>query len=318
MKEIGGYFELETYCAPMLHEGAIALNTARNALVYLIRSGKVKKLLLPDFLCDSVKDAALANGVQVRHYKVGMDLMPQDLDPEEDESVYLVNYYGRLTNAQIRAYAERYSHIIVDNVQAYFQMPVPSVDTIYTCRKYFGVADGAFLYTDTILSEALARDESFERMQYLLGRFERSANEFYAQYAANEDSYIGLELRSMSKLTENLLRAVDYDKVRKTRESNYAYLEEHLGDRNLLDKASVEGPFMYPFLIEGGAAIRKKLQQEKIYVATLWPNVLELPKDSAARYLAENILPLPVDQRYDIEDMERMVQMIEEASEVGR
>lgn len=32
-------------------------------------------------------------------------------------------------------------------------MPVENVDTLYICRKFFGVADGAFLYTDSFSNE---------------------------------------------------------------------------------------------------------------------------------------------------------------------
>lgn len=64
-------------------------------------------------------------------------------------------------------------------------MPVDGLDTLYTCRKYFGVADGAFLYSDMRLSKEIPQDESFERMHFLLGRYERSANEFYGEYVAN-------------------------------------------------------------------------------------------------------------------------------------
>lgn len=61
-------------------------------------------------------------------------------------------------------------------------MPVEGVDTIYTCRKYFGVSDGAFLYTDTKPQRNLPQDESYDRMHFLMGRYERSASEFYNEY----------------------------------------------------------------------------------------------------------------------------------------
>ena len=54
MTEIGGYIELDKYALPMLHEGAISLNCGRNCLAYLLRARKIKKILLPKFLCDSV------------------------------------------------------------------------------------------------------------------------------------------------------------------------------------------------------------------------------------------------------------------------
>ena len=178
MKEFGGYIELDTYRLPMLHEGAVALNCGRNCLAYLIRAKRIRKLCLPAFLCDSVENLCFREGVQVRHYAVGLDFLPEDPSPEADEWLYLVNYYGQLTNERIRGYQKQYERIIVDQSQAYFQMPVENVDTFYTCRKFFGVADGAFLYTDARLEEALPMDESFGRMQFLMRRFERPASEF--------------------------------------------------------------------------------------------------------------------------------------------
>lgn len=68
---------------------------------------------------------------------------------------------------------------------------------------------------------------------------------------------------------------------------------------------------MYPLWIENGAAARKKLQAEKIYIPTLWPNVLqELPEKAIEYQLAANILPLPVDQRYTQVEMQRIVDRI--------
>ena len=59
----------------------------------------------------------------------------------------------------------------------------------------------------------------------------------------------------------------------------------------------------------------KKLQKNKIYIPTLWPNVLEeCPKDSMEYYYAEDILPIPVDQRYGIEDMKYLVGVIKRVS----
>lgn len=53
---------------------------------------------------------------------------------------------------------------IIDNAQVYFDVPLEGVDTLYTCRKFLGVSDGAFLYTDTLLSKELPLDKSYDRM----------------------------------------------------------------------------------------------------------------------------------------------------------
>lgn len=71
---------------------------------------------------------------------------------------------------------------------------------------------------------------------------------------------------------------------------------------------------MYPFMIQNGAMIRKKLQQEKIYIPTLWPSVKEWCSADMLEYkYAENILPLPIDQRYGEKDMTYMVNSIQKS-----
>ena len=63
MKEIGGYIEFEQYSGKMFHEGAVALNCARNALLYLCKAKGITKIAVPKFLCDSVGGVCRRNGM---------------------------------------------------------------------------------------------------------------------------------------------------------------------------------------------------------------------------------------------------------------
>ena len=222
-----------------------------------------------------------------------------------------MNFYGQLHNDYLKTWKQRYDCVIVDNAQSYFQMPVEGMDTLYTCRKYFGVADGAFLYTDAKLDRELPQDESFERMHFLLGRYERSANEFYSEYVLNNKLFATESVKRMSRLTENLLHGIDYDAVAKRRQENFEFLDEEFRDINELNLKSVYGAFMYPLLVQNGTEIRKTLQKERIYIPTLWPNVLkECPADSLEYHYAADILPIPIDQRYGKEDMIKIAEMV--------
>lgn len=311
MKEIGGYIELDTYRLPMLHDEAIKLNCGRNALWYLIKARSIKKIWIPKFMCDSCNGVLAKENVQVRYYSIGLDFKPTEITLAEDEWLYVANFYGQLTNVYLLTLKEKYRRIIVDNAQAYFQMPLDGVDTLYTCRKFFGVADGAILYTDAVLDEELPQDESFERMHFLLGRFERTASEFYSEYAANNHFFVNEPIKKMSKLTENLLHGIDYEFVRERRTQNFAHLHEALGAVNQLKLSVPDGAFMYPQYVENGAEIRKKLQEEKIYIPTLWPAVFNLCTENEIECdMAKNILPIPVDQRYEIADMEIIIHQI--------
>lgn len=311
MKEIGGYIELDTCRHAMLHEDAILLNCGRNALAYLLETKGIKKLYLPYFLCDSVANVCKKYGVEVAFYHIGENWLPKDLVIDGDAWLYIVNFYGQITREDLARLAAAYRNIIIDNAQAYFDAPLANVDTLYTCRKFFGVSDGAVLYTNSKLERSLEIDESFNRIHYVLGRYERTASEFYEEAAKNNDIFDNEPIKEMSRLTKNLLRSIDYEYVKQVRTNNFAYLHEKLREVNKLNIRLIEGAFMYPFLIDDGMKIRKQLQQMKIYIPTLWPNVLEECEPDTLEYkFAAEILPIPVDQRYGFKDMEHLVNVI--------
>lgn len=311
MKEIGGYLELERFYLPMLHEEAIALNCGRSCLAYLIEKKGIQKIALPWFLCGSVRELCEAYGVAIRYYRIGINLLPDNYTAMDDEWLYLVNYYGQLENDTISQYRQVTPRLIVDNVEGYFQMPVSGVDTLYSCRKFFGVPDGAFLYTD-IAEQNMELEKSFDSMKHILGRFENDASSFYRDFQINDDRFTNQPIRGMSKLTRNLLHAVDYQDVKRRRTENFRILHSRLQGINKLVLKPVDGAFMYPLMVENAQQIKKTLAAKKIYIPTLWPNVLvDCPKDWLEWSLANNILPLPVDQRYDENDIQYLLEEVQ-------
>lgn len=315
-KEIGGYIELDTYRLPMLHEGAIALNCGRNAVGYLIEARNIHRICMPIFMCESVKNLIRKYGIELCFYHINEKFEPIDPRTDEDTWIYVVNFYGQLTGSRLKQICSRYPHVIVDNCHAYFSQPVEGIDTLYSCRKNLGVADGAFLYTDAVLTRKLPQEKSYNRMNYLLGRFEGSASEFYTESAKNNEFFIEEELMGMSKLTWNLLHGIDYNYVKQRRSENFAYLCKAFESINKLQITPAEGGFMFPLMIEHAQDIRRILQKQKIYIPLLWPNVLdEAEPDSLDYRLSYDVLPLPCDQRYDLRDMQTIVDAVTEAAE---
>jgi hypothetical protein len=309
MKEIGGYFGLEQLVSNEYHKGLITLNNGRNALLYLLKARGIKKIYLPHYLCDSVSDMCIRNGYKLEHYNIDAKFMPIfDRKLAGDEYLYIVNYYGQITNEKVLDLKRKHKQIILDNTQAFFQRALPGIDTIYSCRKYFGVPDGAYLSTDTRLNEDLKVDVSKDRMTHILGRFEGKASDYYEHFQKNDASFKIEPLKYMSKLTHNILGAVDYKKVRRIRNENYSYLESELGGKNKLQLTTPDGAFAYPFYIKNGIEIRKAMAQKKIYIPILWPNVIKDTQEYCIEYnYAANILPLPCDQRYGLDEMKYIV-----------
>ena len=137
--------------------------------------------------------------VEVKFYHIDENFLPVIPKGEFSKNwLYLVNYYGQLTNEKICEYSKSINNLIVDNVQAFFQEAVDRVPTIYTCRKFFGVADGAYLYSEKKLNEELEIDSSYDRMTFLLGRYEKSASEFYSEYVANNKLFTNEPIKQIS------------------------------------------------------------------------------------------------------------------------
>lgn len=318
MKEMGGYIEFERYSGGEYHENCIALNSGRNCLRYLLRAKKIKKLALPKWICSAVIDACQMEKTEIYFYDVDRNFKPMLETVPKESHIYIVNYYGQLKYDYMCSLYEKYPHIIIDNAHAFFDRALPGVDTIYTCRKFFGVCDGAYLYTDCRLDAPMERERAYDKMGFLLGRFECGAGAFYDAYQKNEQFIADQDIKYMSHLTQNILKSLDYEEVKNTRSRNFQLLSEGLGRKNLLRLFMTEGAYMYPLLVPDGKTMRKKLIEKKIYVPLLWPNVIKgMEESESAYYLADHILPLPCDQRYTEEDMQYLIEVVNELTESG-
>lgn len=314
-KEIGGFFEIEDISKTTSfehHKDALPLNLARNALSYLIVSRNIRKLYIPIYLCDSIKKTCEKEKCEYELYRINKSFLPVfDKKLGSNEYLYVVNYYGLLSDKEILQLKHKFERVIVDNVQAFFKKPIEGVDCIYSCRKFFGVPDGAYLYTDSKLNCAIPVDDSSKRMKHLYGRKKDGASNHYEEFVENENSFCELGLREMSPQTHSILRAIDYKKAKKQREKNSLFLNSKLKDYNNLSlkKSFFNGPYCYPFFIEHGKVLRDKLIKSNIYVPTLWPNI-DATNDSLEMSLSQNLLPIPCDQRYLRKDMKRIVDII--------
>ena len=313
IKEIGGYFGLEKLVANEYYPDLAAVNNARCALLYIIKAKHYNKVYLPFFLCDSVRLMLERERIPFEEYRIDRSFLPLlDIHTNPDEVVYIVNYYGLFCEEQQNNLKNRYGNIVVDNAQAFFARPVKGIDTLYSCRKFFGVPDGGYVYTEAEFQESIPVDVSMDRMKHVLGRFEgNSASDYYDYFNNNDESFKEIELRLMSKLTHNILGAIDYQAAKLRREENFTFLLKALGERNILKMKCPPGPYAYPFYTKNGMTVKKELAKRKIYVATLWPNVIGTGLDIETEF-AENVLPLPCDQRYSEEDMKRVVNAVKE------
>lgn len=313
MEAIGGYFSLELPLREEYHKGALRLNTGRNCLEYILRSRKYKKVYLPYYTCEVILEPFKKTGTEYEYYHINFELeLLNDISLGKDEALLYTNYYG-LKQAYVENLVNRYgSQLIVDNTQAFYAEPFEGIDTFYTCRKFFGVPDGAYLYTDKLLDVDFERDKSYDRMAHLMKRIDLSAEEGYKDFRRADDGLDNQPILRMSKLTERLMQSIDYDDIAKKRRANFMQLHNVLCDSNHLSITLTDDavPMVYPYMV-AKEGLREKLIENKIFVARYWPNVLDWTEKGSVEYLlTEQMLPLPIDQRYDEEDMKKLIEII--------
>ena len=74
-----------------------------------------------------------------------------------------------------------------------------------------------------------------------------------------------------------------------------------------MEEGLLNGPMAYPFF-SIDKELREKLKANQIYVPKYWPNVSNWVKeDSVENRLSENLLLLPVDQRYGKKEMKKII-----------
>jgi len=312
MKEIGGYFELELQEKEGYHKRALKLNSGRNCFKYILETQKVTKIYIPNYICDSIVEPLEELNILYEFYNIDKNFeIIDDIVLKENEKLLYVNYYA-LKSKYIQQLSDRYSaKLIVDNTQAFFNLPIQNVDTIYSPRKFFGVSDGGYLYVNQLSNEVLEEDLS-EEFSQLVGRIQKGASLYYENYQQAEKRLVHLPIKSMSKLTTKILNSIDYEDVKRKRERNFYFLHEELKQFNKLDIdiAEIKAPFVYP-LMSDDPKLRNQLIKNKIYVAKYWNEVLgRVQVNNNEKYFVEHIIPLPIDQRYDLKDMKRIVEVI--------
>ena len=308
--EIGGFFSLENYGVELYHKNAILLNSARNALRYIIRTFHIKEIYIPYYTCPVVIDSIAKENCQYQFYDIDSNFLPVLRQPTESFLLY-TDYFGICTE-NVKTLEKKNRKMIVDNAQSFFST-ASGIACFYSPRKFFGLPDGGIAVTNRECGQSiLEEDLSYERMSHLIKRPELGAEVSYTDFKENDSKLDNLPIKKMSSLTRLLMGNINYKRVKRKRRENFAFLHNVFNKINKL-KINFNNktvPMVYPLLIER-PELRKKLINNKIYVAKYWEGLSHIiPYNSYSNYLVENLIPLPIDQRYNLKDMNRILEVI--------
>jgi hypothetical protein len=295
----------------------LRLNTGRNAFEYVLRAKKYKKVYLPFYTCDAMLEPINKLCIDYEFYHIDQSFRPVfDFSSIRQEDVFVYNNYFGICDEQTREIAAQCKNLIIDNSQAFYSKPIKGVDTFYSPRKFFGLPDGAYLYTDAFLDNEFEQDISYERCVHLLGRVDTGAERNYKSFVKNDNALKEQSIKIMSELTTKLLKGIDYKNIFIRRKENFNYLHNTLKNSNefkFINIDEIESPMVYPYLISNGNSIKMELIKNKIFIASYWPNVVEWCEKEVFEYkLSTDLISIPIDQRYDTEDMKYIEEKISE------
>lgn len=335
---IGGEFELNTMPGQAHSpQGFYSYASGRAALYQILMSIKLTtfKVWLPDWLCESMVDVVRRTGLDYGFYELGSDLrmdvgrfVERNRPVSENDVIVLVNYFGLVdverTIADLRSLQVE-SAIVEDDVQALFSFlddsETHTADFRFTSlRKTIAAPDGGLVRTNRQMP--LGKQQNTFSPYKLRGALIKGA----ADETTDDEAYLALFEQGESLIENNyesemsgeasaILAATDLEEVANRRRENACYLTaklEELGIEPLLKGKGNQVPLFVPVLIENRDAVRRELRRNGIFCPVHWPLRKDMEALPMGRRMVEKELSLVIDQRYNQEDMDSIVQVLKD------
>lgn len=317
-------------------------NAIESLLLFLKGTKSVQKLLLPDYMCETVKDAGKRAGITLEYYKVdgNYDFAPEEIEPmiKGEAALFVAHFFGKKLRKDLLDWVmtkKEQGIIVIEDVT----LSLFSADeeegvgfgtyTLGSIRKWLPVPDGGFVAScsEELPKEVKSNTVSKYTDYYLM--VQTMKKEYIDGDCQNKDlkkiymDYYGLSIKElfsdyeiypMSKWTENYLQNYDLEAVVAKRMENYDYLYAKISK---LDGLSIkmkreEGylPFGMVLQTKNRDELIQYLIQNDIYCNVHWR--LEPSEDNEdLTMLAKESITIPCDQRYGLKEMDYIVEALE-------
>lgn len=255
--------------------------------------------------------------VKLKFYHINKNFNPTDLKPTDNEAVLLVNYYGVMSTNRMKSLAKPYKNVIIDNSQAFFNVPIDNCMNIYSCRKFVGVPDGAYVIGKGAESYVNEYEQCYssDTSLFMLQRIEYGCEgKAYQSRQINEHRIDTEDCMKMSKLTRTILDGTDYAYIKDKRIQNFAIAQELLGGLNRINASEYYDaktvPMVYPLLIEDDGLL-EKLQTAKHFQGHWWSYICkEMPENCVEHWISRFMIPITIDQRYGKNEIHSLCEII--------
>jgi len=321
------------------------LSTGRAAIKFIlsniIKKVKIKKCWLPSYLCETIIQPFRELNLDYEFYNLKENLQ-LDIDYlsrriEKNDLVFTINYFNLLHNNKVIEFLKKLKNnnvIIIEDLTHSFlsnNINFPRIGnySIISLRKWFGMPDGGIAISNNdLFDKNLIVKKSFYDFVYLRLKYAILKNFYLNKIINKKDSFreihnkaeelanLTIRLNAMSCISKTILNSIDFNNVIYKRRKNFKYLLssfKNLDNIDILCKNLKEGicPIGFPIIVARRDVLREYLTTNKIYCPIHWLLPEEIPKKFTYPYfLSQNIITIPCDQRYSIEDMEMIAEKV--------
>ncbi len=311
-------------------------DSGRSALKHLSSFFSIiDEILLPEFICESVSNCF--NKEKIRYYKINRDF---SVDMESIESqinehtraVFLMHYFGELQPKELMlrivGIAKKWNLLLIEDTTHSIFSKLETIGDYQICsiRKWLPIPSGGILYSkkdplgvykDIQYTASLDNDRSYGMiLKDLFLKTGYDCNDEYRKIFRQCEDRLDYqnEIFLLSDFSHFIASCTDLEKMIIARIENYYYLYSSLMEYDIKPAINLHNgncPFVFPIKVRERDKFRAFLMDNKIYCAVHWPFDGEMEDDRLfAAECARTLISLPIDQRYDIDAIDFLVETI--------
>ena len=289
-------------------------------IVDIIRTKKIRRALLPSWCCESMIAPFVAVGAEIKFYGVLLTDGRVEIDTHNTDAdvVVVMDYFGYSSDNHLH---NNNSIIIRDVTHSVFSREYDDADYYFgSLRKWAGFYTGGFAWKKSgLLQSATATDDKYISLRkramsmkkdYMEGRADSKA---YLEVFAEAESVLDKTCGVFAADSDDVMRAeyLDVDFVKFKRRENAQVLLSRLGEFSLFSLSDDDCPLFVPIALSNRDEVKAELISQSVYCPCHWgvSALHSLSKDEKLIYECE--LSLVCDQRYRVDEMNRICDIVE-------
>lgn len=305
--------------------------SGRTAIETVIRNENIRKVLMPSYCCDSMIEPFRKHGIDIAFYSVNyVDELCVDVNIQDDvDCFFWCNYFGYKNSfPQLGDYVARGGIVIEDithSLLSEYQYHIESDYIVASIRKWVPVLCGGYvgskkknlrikptrIPTEDFISvkEKAMKDKG----AYLNGDADIDKAKFLSAYG-RVNNWLGENYSDMTidSFSNKIVKTVEENKIKQQRIKNAQILYDGLKEQEevslLFPYEALDCPLFVPVIIANNKRdlVQKKLTENNVYCPVHWPR----PDANCESNLYDLEISLICDQRYDENDMRRIVEVL--------